>query len=418
MDADRIPCYKPDYYIEEKVIMPEIMQIQAVGKKTQMPNESVKNRNEFRIESTIGKDLKLDVEKPSVIPETNQIEIEGGQKFGVSVIDAREWVDGKLEGPTFIVSMRFAASVDNEFELQKYSVMAEQVGGRLIVVDTPGFGEMASWLRSWQYLDPLNGKYDSWAKPMLQAAIKAGDLQEGEEIGLIGYSNGAFLAASQAEVLNKNHDELKKLKLTKGIHMLEPTGLHTKNPLELQATMEKYENNFNPKYFNENHELGTWVAEDEERVNPKRADISLAMAGIALGGGIRPFYKEFIADKLGIPTPGIDELNANGGMVGKALRGALDGSNNTTKLNESIITSTVASESHMTDIEQNAEVLRNLTFAKIGNQAVRSAILNVRVGETHALPLSFGRFASFGRNLRRMVDCYVNQQQAVEASSL
>lgn len=320
--------------------------------------------------------------RPLVIPEAQQIEIETGQKFGVCVIDARNGDEYKKVGDTYVVALGFNGSVE-KFIIQQHAVMAQELGARLIVVDTPGFGELSSQLSIEQASDLIrHGDYSSCAKAMLQAAIKAGELQEGEEIGLIGYSQGASMIAAMASVLNTEHDDLAKLQLH-GLHMIEPVADHKQSSVGLFVRLGK-ENVRNDGYLGENNELLDsdgipWaVSPIDRRVDTdpsakawlKSLDFALQQPGLMLGG-----------------------LALGRGRIGLDLNGALLGNNDTTRLGEGTITSTLPDKSGMTDVRRQTALLTDLNrLFRLGRVGVIS-----RMGEGHTSVLSFQRAGSMAQ---------------------
>lgn len=325
---------------------------------------------------------KIAIEKPASLAtvRVEATELESGQKLGTAVIDARDKADGDI----FVATMGFNGSVE-DFEIQKHAAMAEQLNSELILVDTPGFGELSNGLTSEQVKDMLTGHYDKAAEAVLEAAIKAGGLNAKQEINLLGYSQGASLIASMAKILNEQHDRFKNLQIA-GIHMIEPVGTHRQFSPWLSVKMGT-ENKLNDGYFEENEELldengQPWAVLSSDRRVKGDPDAEAR-------------FKEWT--KRQMPGLLIGGMALGGGHIPRDLLSALKGSEDTTRLNEAVITSTLAGESHM-NFPKDVEKMM-VEVSKAQKELGRAAILQ-RPEDGHAFVLSHQRSASAARHIR------------------
>ena len=322
------------------------------------------------------------VEKPSILPITaEQVEIETGQRLGVAVIDCRKKTDDSSgnyinKGPTLVVGLGFNSSVE-EFTIQQHAVMAQEMGARFIVVDTPGVGELSSPLQDGQARDLLLGKYDSSARAMLLAAIKAGVLTEGEEIGLLGYSMGASTIAAMAKLLNEDHDTFNKLLLT-GAYMIEPVADH-KQPPWTPAMKMGTENKLNDRYLAENMGLlgldgQPWpVGTIDRRLKLPGNEAELAK------------YKEWTKRQARALLLGGWALGRD--RIPDDLQAALDGSRDTTRFNEASVISVLAPASGLSDSSRHYEKVTDPT-RRLMSEMGSAALLTLPDNDGHAFMLS------------------------------
>lgn len=121
----------------------------------------------------------------------------------VAIIDERErgcW-------RTIIWALAYAARLD-DFELQRFSIIARLLKARLIIVELPGVGISPESKMPWaQKLNLiLFGSFNGLAKSMLRAVSEVVKFQNGDFVELAGYSQGVAIAASMIDVLSKDSD--------------------------------------------------------------------------------------------------------------------------------------------------------------------------------------------------------------------
>lgn len=104
---------------------------------------------------------------------------------------------------TFVVAMGYAARLD-DFELQRFRLLAQELRARLVVVQTPGHGAPASRLtprERWALL--ARSDFGPVARRMLQAAATADPSILTTRTGVLGYSLGASLGTAIAAELRE-----------------------------------------------------------------------------------------------------------------------------------------------------------------------------------------------------------------------
>ena len=107
---------------------------------------------------------------------------------------------------TFVVAMGYAASIE-QFELQRFRLLAECLASRLVVVETPGCGNPRSALTGaerWALL--VRSDVEAAGARMLDAAVAmVPDLldapRRGGRLGVIGYSLGASTGTAIARAV-------------------------------------------------------------------------------------------------------------------------------------------------------------------------------------------------------------------------
>lgn len=103
-------------------------------------------------------------------------------------------------GPTFIVAQGFQSWIET-FEMQRFQLIARELGARLVVVEAPGFGVAGSRLAWAEQRALVAGDFRPLAARMLEAAHAAvPDIRVGDALSFLGYSMGASLATAMAKV--------------------------------------------------------------------------------------------------------------------------------------------------------------------------------------------------------------------------
>ena len=149
----------------------------------------------------------------------------------------------RLEPPgaptrTFIVAMGYAAWID-EFELQRFRLMASELQARLLVVETPGLGLPASRLRRQARLALLRrADLQPVASRMLDAAEAASPTPLDQNVGVMGYSLGATLAtAVSQELLRRRGAPTPALVLVEPVTGLPWRALALRNAVRLEDSL-------------------------------------------------------------------------------------------------------------------------------------------------------------------------------------
>lgn len=118
-----------------------------------------------------------------------------GIRFGV--VDHRQCPDGE----TIIALLGFRACIE-QFEMQRFTALAQYLSARIVVVETPGYGFADSSL-TWQERRRLvRGDFELLAH-RIHAAILATVNDLPNQVGVLGYSMGCSLAAAMVKILNE-----------------------------------------------------------------------------------------------------------------------------------------------------------------------------------------------------------------------
>lgn len=117
-----------------------------------------------------------------------------GSRVLVAVIDARALTGGE----TFIAVQGFQSWIE-DFELQRFQLLARTLRARLIVVEVPGFGVAGSRLLSVERRALLRGDFGPLADRMFAAAAAVLDGESDRTVSFLGYSMGASVATTMAK---------------------------------------------------------------------------------------------------------------------------------------------------------------------------------------------------------------------------
>ena len=123
------------------------------------------------------------------------------------VADGRNSVlDATLIVPS-VFNARLGSDADDN-EVQRAVAIAVATESRVVAVDTPGVGYEHAHERFSDIVAALRGDISALAREQMEAVIKAAGLEDGDEVGFLGYSLGAFTAAvalreMQCEALSK-----------------------------------------------------------------------------------------------------------------------------------------------------------------------------------------------------------------------
>lgn len=121
---------------------------------------------------------------------------DAGTRTRVALIDCRI---GR-GGPTFVVAQGFQSWIE-EFELQRFHVIARTLNARLVVVEVPGFGVAGSRLLACERRALLlNGDFGPLATRLSAAVDAVLDGEQDRTLSFLGYSMGASVATAMARV--------------------------------------------------------------------------------------------------------------------------------------------------------------------------------------------------------------------------
>ncbi len=255
-----------------------------------------------------------------------------GQHIGVAVVDAREeGENGTLKGRTILWPMAFEARLD-EFELQRFEVVADTLNARVIAVEVPGVGmdENAKTTLK-QKASVAGGSFKAHARAMLGAVAEVVPFEEDEEVEMLLYSQGGAEGVAMARELGKKKDvHGLKLKIPR-VTFIEAVSDGKQFLASLLSKINKETNRENTdRYLAENEEYD-WLVEPSDR-NPetkenwekltKKQTINNLLAGAALRRRFRPklvraIKKDQRNNKTGISNAQIDLIRTNGSIVAR-----------------------------------------------------------------------------------------------------
>lgn len=149
---------------------------------------------------------------------------EGGEVV-VGITDQR----GNDEDTTFLVTLGHRAHVE-QFEMQRLRVLACALRARLVVVETPGFGNARSRLTRPERRALRRGDFTVLGRRILAAALHSVDAEgPSGRLGLLGYSLGASTGTAMAKIANTAESGPR----IDTIVLVEPVALHRWGALEL-----------------------------------------------------------------------------------------------------------------------------------------------------------------------------------------
>lgn len=153
-----------------------------------------------------------DYEKPSNLTEGFLVESQGVQ---MHIVDARH----EASAPTFVLPRSFNAYSGQGFEQWRDRVAAHALKARVVSVDTPGVGLNESAQHVPLRLGEIRqGNLEHTSTITIGAIVEALTLPQGQEVHLLGYSMGAWAAASIAasEAVREHRIRVASL------HLIEP----------------------------------------------------------------------------------------------------------------------------------------------------------------------------------------------------
>lgn len=183
---------------------------------------------------------------------------------------------------TFVVAMGYGARLD-EFELQRFRLLAPLLRGRLVVVQTPGHGADASRLtprERWALL--ARSDFRPVARRMLQAATTAEPSVCSARTAVLGYSLGASLGTAIASVLREGTGTPVPL-----LVLVEPVAGRPWRPLDL-AGATRAEDGLVDDALAQNDDVAGAVGPPDRRPEPSTPDhhrVDLLLLANALRAG-------------------------------------------------------------------------------------------------------------------------------------
>lgn len=177
---------------------------------------------------------------------------------------------------TCVVAMGYDAWHD-AFELQRFTRLADLLGVRLVVLETPGLGFEGTALTRRERVALLSGRYSPLGARMMAAATSR--TGGGEPVHLLGYSLGTSVAAAMAA--SRHAPRISSLVL------VEPVAARTWNPLVLARSVGE-EDAAVDDYLDETAAVPNTVA-PSDRVDgapsPARNQVDQLLLGTALSWG-------------------------------------------------------------------------------------------------------------------------------------
>ncbi len=214
-----------------------------------------------------GFELMPPTSPPERIVETVETD-DGAWQIGIATFDARiHDKDFGTYGPTCLMALGYEADTTTPYDTQTWQTIAETMGARLIIVDTPGFGEESAPLQTSFGFRLARGDLRPPAELMVRAVGQSGLLENNEEISLMGYSMGSLTIANIAEVLQTPDAKLgiPKVRIA-GVYLLDPTSPRFIKTLSDDIRADGAEGLAFYQGLNERY---SWLVAPPETTNPK-----------------------------------------------------------------------------------------------------------------------------------------------------
>jgi pimeloyl-ACP methyl ester carboxylesterase len=129
---------------------------------------------------------------------------DGSWQIGIATFDARGHdKDFGIYGPTYVMALGYEAVTSRAYDTQPWQAAAEKTMARIIIVDTPGFGDESAPLRTGFGLKLARGDLQQPAELMIKALGQSDLLRDNEEVSLLGYSLGGLTIANMADILQR-----------------------------------------------------------------------------------------------------------------------------------------------------------------------------------------------------------------------
>lgn len=285
-------------------------------------------------------------------------------------------------GETIIWPASYASRADT-LEYGRATMLAARMDARVVYVETPGVGiDLANPTQtkagppsSRQLLSVATGNFDPLARAQLDAVDSVLDLQDGDEVRLIGYSMGAWSVATMAKLLARRHFRDKQVVIPR-IDLIEAVN-DQKYTLSGLINNINQEAQYTARYINdENQEnglsktlLAAWESESDDRRAIKALNRRQGLMLKVLPIGLRKGFAD-------------------------SLIQAVDESGNTTRLTEGSINLWRANESIVA--RRNANIYTAAQLGHVATQVteVYPTLHDQKKGHHHALVHSLGALAN------------------------
>jgi hypothetical protein len=214
--------------------------------------------------------------RPDCSTHIEEVTGEPGSRLLVAVVDARVHADG----PTFVVAQGIRSWIE-QFELQRFELIATTLEARLVIVEVPGFGVAGSRLLPAESLALLRGDFRPLATRMFGAVCSVLDEPLAGTLSFLGYSMGTSIATAMARVASADGWTVENLVL------VEPVALHRWKAWRLLAASRR-EDRFLAHYIAANDAVEGAVAPWDQRPGvrpPNRRYLDLLLLGGALRCG-------------------------------------------------------------------------------------------------------------------------------------
>jgi hypothetical protein len=287
------------------------------------------------------------------------------------------------QGETIIWPASFASRADT-LERARTEVLAARLSARVVYVETPGVSmDIANPLATKtgkpslpQLLTVARGNFDPLARIQLDAIDNALELQDGQEIRLVGYSMGAWAAASMAKVLAGRHFPDKQIVIPR-IDLIEAVNDQGYRLRDLAHNIDQ-EAQYTDRYLTtENQENGlskTLLSDWEGDNDDRRAIASLNR-------------RQSLMLKAVLP------LGLKKGFASSLVQ-AVDESSQTTRLTEGSINIWRANESIVARHDANLYTAQQLGRVTTRFTEIFPTVLDKLKDHHHALPHSLGIIAN------------------------
>jgi len=290
------------------------------------------------------------------------------------------------DGETVIWPASFASRADT-LERARTTMLAARMDARVVYVETPGVSmDTANPLFTTtgrpsprQLLTVASGNFDPLAKIQLDAIDNALQLQDGQEIRFIGYSMGAWAAATMAKLLARRHFSDKQIIIPR-IDLIEAVNDQRYSLSELAHNIGQ-EAQYTERYLtDENHEngmsktlLSAWESDSDDRKAIASLNRRQSLMLKALPIGLRKGFAE-------------------------SLTQAVEDSSETTQLTDGSINLWRANESIVARREANLHTARQLGRVTTQLTEVYPTVRDTLKGHHHAIVHSLGTIANLAEH--------------------
>lgn len=298
--------------------------------------------------------------------------------------------DGRLsdqDGETVIWPASFASRADT-LERARTEVLAGRMHARVVYVETPGvsmdtanpFATKTGKPSLPQLITVARGDFDPLARIQLDAIDNALELQDGQELRLIGYSMGAWAVATMAKVLAQRHFPDKQIIIPR-IDLIEAVNDQGYRLRDLAHNINQ-EAQYTDRYLtaeNQENGLSKTLLSDWEGANDDRKAIAS------------------LNRRQSLMLKAILPLGLKKGFASSLVQ-AVDESNETTRLTEGSINIWRANESAVARHEANLYTVQQLGRITTRFTEIFPTLRDKLKDHHHALPHSLGTIANLAEH--------------------